>query len=472
MSRDRAIGLAMDELASGRLLALLKRRISYRTESRDPERKGALEDYLREDLSLSLERQGFTCEVMRHPDATGPFLIAERREDPSLPTVLMYGHGDVVGGLKGQWDCDGSPWQLVERDGRLFGRGIVDNKGQHTINLAALQAVALARGKLGFNVVCLIEMGEEVGSPGLREFCRDNVARLRADALIASDGPRVSEARPTIYLGARGARTFYLSVKARDGTHHSGNWGGLLSDPAIQLVHALGTISSPTGQILIPQWVPERLSESVRAALAGCEVDGGPDGPEIDPNWGERGLTPAEQVYGWCSFDILSLGAGNPSAPMSAVPDAAEACCQLRYVVDIDEELILPTLRRHLDRHGFSMVRIREKLDGRFPATRLDTGDAWVRWAARSLEGTTGKKPAILPNVGGSLPNDIMAELTGGRTIWIPHSYPGACNHGANENMPVSVLNEGLRIMTGLFWDLGEKSEQQSLPRNPDLTAA
>ena len=118
------------------------------------------------------------------------------------------------------------------------------------------------------------------------------------------------------------------------------------------------------------------------------------------------------------------------------------------------------------------MVRIREKLDGRFPATRLDTGDAWVRWAARSLEGTTGKKPAILPNVGGSLPNDIMAELTGGRTIWIPHSYPGACNHGANENMPVSVLNEGLRIMTGLFWDLGEKSEQQSLPRNPDLTAA
>jgi acetylornithine deacetylase/succinyl-diaminopimelate desuccinylase-like protein len=449
----------------------LKSRISYRTESRNPELKGALEDYLRQDLSSSLERQGFICEVMRHPDAAGPFLIAERREDSSLPTVLMYGHGDVVGGLEGDWDFDGSPWQLVERDGKLYGRGIVDNKGQHTINLAALEAVTLARGKLGFNVVCLIEMGEEVGSPGLREFCRQNAARLRADALIASDGPRVSEARPTIYLGARGAKTFYLSIKARDGTHHSGNWGGLLSDPAIQLVHALGTISSPAGQILIPQWVPERLSESVRLALADCEIDGGPDGPEIDPSWGERGLTPAEQVYGWCSFDILSLGAGNPSAPMSAVPASAEACCQLRYVVDIDEEQILPTLRRHLDRHGYSMVRIREKLDGRFPATRLDINDTWVGWAAHSLERSTGKKPAVLPNVGGSLPNDILAELTGGRTIWIPHSYPGASNHGANENMPVSVLNEGLRIMTGLFWDLGEVGNQQSLPRNPDLTA-
>jgi len=471
MSRDRAVALAMDELQSGRLLALLKRRISYRTESRDPELKRELADYLRKDLSPSLERSGYSCEVMHHPDASGPFLIAERREDPSLPTVLMYGHGDVVGGLEGEWDLDGSPWQLVERDGKLYGRGIVDNKGQHTINLAALEAVASERGKLGFNVVCLIEMGEEVGSPGLHAFCRENAGRLRADVLIASDGPRVSEARPTIYLGARGARTFYLSIRARNGTHHSGNWGGLLSDPAIQLVHALGTISSPAGQILIPQWVPEQLPESVRTALADCEVDGGPDGPDIDPSWGENGLSAAEQVYGWCSFDILSLSAGNPSAPMSAVPDAAEACCQLRYVVGIDDEQILPALRRHLDRHGFSMVHIREKLDGRFPATRLDIDDAWVRWAAQSLERSTSKKPIVLPNVGASLPNDILAELTGGRTIWIPHSYPGASNHGANENMPVSVLREGLRLMTGLFWDLGEAGEQKALPRNAELTA-
>jgi acetylornithine deacetylase/succinyl-diaminopimelate desuccinylase-like protein len=449
----------------------LKRRISYRTESRNPERKEALDAYLRDEIAPSLERRGFSCEVMRHPDALGPFLIAERRENPSLPTVLIYGHGDVVGGLDGSWDFNGSPWHLNERDGRLFGRGIADNKGQHTINLAALEAVAQVRGRLGFNVVCLIEMGEEVGSPGLREFCRERAARLRADVLIASDGPRVSEARPTIYLGARGARTFYLSIKARDGTHHSGNWGGLLSDPAIQLVHALGTISSPSGQILIPQWVPERLPENVRLALAGCEVDGGPDGPAIDMNWGESGLTPAEQVYGWCSFDILSLVAGDPKAPMSAVPESAEACCQLRFVVDIDEEQILPALRRHLDRHGYTMVGIREKTDGRFPATRLDIGDAWVRWVAQSLESSTGKKPAILPNVGGSLPNDILSELTGGRTIWIPHSYPGASNHGANENMPMSVLHEGLRAMTGLFWDLGEASEHRGLPRNPDLTA-
>jgi hypothetical protein len=91
-----------------------------------------------------------------------------------------------------------------------------------------------------------------------------------------------------------------------------------------------------------------------------------------------------------------------------------------------------------------------------FHATRIDPDDAWVRWAAASLQSTTGKKPAILPNLGGSLPNDIFTDILGLKTVWVPHSYPGCSQHAPNEHLPPAVLREGLQIMTGLYWDLGE----------------
>src|SRR4029077_15426662 len=189
------------------------------------------------------------------------------------------------------WKRGRTPWSLTESDGRYWGRGTADNKGQHSINLAALAAVLKARGRLGFNLKWLIEMGEEVGSPGLRELCTEHRARLAADVLIASDGPRLGADRATIFLGSRGAYPIDFTIEAREGGHHSGNWGGLLSSPAIQLVHALSTIAGPTGQVRIPEWVPDAIPDSVRRALADCDVRSGPGEPEIDPNWGEPGLT-------------------------------------------------------------------------------------------------------------------------------------------------------------------------------------
>ena len=117
------------------------------------------------------------------------------------------------------------------------------------------------RGRLGFNAKFLVETGEEVGSPGLREICRDHKDRLAADVLIASDGPRLAPERPTIFLGARGAMNFDLVVELREGGHHSGNWGGLLANPGIVLAHALATITSEKGAIRIKEWVPTPHAE-------------------------------------------------------------------------------------------------------------------------------------------------------------------------------------------------------------------
>src|SRR5436305_13478080 len=118
-----------------------------------------------------------------------------------------------------------------------------------------MECVLKTRGHLGFNAKFLVETGEEIGSPGLREVCRQYKDKLAADVLIASDGPRLAPDRPTIYLGTRGAMNFDLIVDMRDGGHHSGNWGGLLANPGIILAHALATITSPKGAIRVRDWV-------------------------------------------------------------------------------------------------------------------------------------------------------------------------------------------------------------------------
>jgi acetylornithine deacetylase/succinyl-diaminopimelate desuccinylase-like protein len=462
MSRAAAVARAEAYFDSGTFKSDLARRVAIPTESTNPERKEDLARYLSSEMMPALEQLGFKCRILTQARAKGPFLFAERIEDAARPTVFGYGHGDVIRGLENAWHQGLSPWTLTEKDGRYYGRGVVDNKGQHTINIAAQAAVLAERGKLGFNAKWLIEMGEEAGSPGLRELCAEHRELFNADVLVGSDGPRLSVERPTISLGTRGGFGFDVWIDAREGGHHSGNWGGLLSSPAIQLVHALSSITGPTGQIRIPEWVPAEIPASVRHALADCEVKSGPGDPEIDPNWAEPGLTLAEKVFAWCSFEILAMESGVPGSPVNAVPPRAWARCQIRFVVGTDPRQFLPALRRHLDRHGFPMVQIATARDDIMMATRLDPEHPWARWAATSIAKTTNKKPAVLPNVGGSLPNDIFSEGLNLPTIWVPHSYPGCSQHAPNEHFPTALAREALALMAGLYWDLGEPGTPKS----------
>ena len=147
-----------------------------------------------------------------------------------------------------------------------------------------------------------------------------------------------------------------------------------------------------------------------------------------------------------------------PETPVNAVPPSAWARCQLRFVVGIDSSDVIPALRRHLDRHGFPMVEIATNGSERFGATRLDPEDPWVAFTLASIASSTGKKPALLPNLGGSLPNDIFADNLGLRTIWVPHSYPGCSQHAPDEHVPIATFREALGLMAGLYWDIGDGS--------------
>lgn len=458
MSRSAAIAAIENEFDSGRFREMLARRIAIPTESQNEARAADLKHYLDAEIIPALSALGFACRILTHPKARGPFLYAERIEDASRPTILGYGHGDVIRGLDDGWMEGTSPWKLTEKNGRWYGRGIADNKGQHAINMTAQAAIIATRGKLGFNAKWLIEMGEETGSPGLREICRENPNLFKADLLIASDGPRLSAGRPIVFLGARGALSLDLTVNARAGGHHSGNWGGLLSNPGIILSHAIASIVDKNGKILIPELTPAHIPDNVRAALADCQIDGGADGPAIEEWWGEPGLTSAEKVFGWCNFEVLAFECGNPATPVNAIPPRAWARCQLRFVVGVDPDKVVPAIQARLDALGLSQVRATLARDEVFGATRLNPDDDWVRFTIASIAATTGEKPALVPNLGGALPNDIFADDLKLKTIWVPHSYPGCSQHAPNEHVPAALVREALRLMTGLYWDLGEKN--------------
>lgn len=455
MSKQQALTSVRQHFSAGHFETDLRRRVAIRSESQAPGQAPELARYLHEEMQPALERMGFTCQPLQNPTGAGPLLFAERHESADLPTVLTYGHGDVVLGYAEQWREGLDPWVLTVEGDRWYGRGTADNKGQHSINLAALEAVINARqGRLGFNVKVLFETGEECGSPGLREVCTAHQALLHADVFIASDGPRLNDSRPTLFLGSRGSALFSLQVQARDKGLHSGNWGGVMSNPAVVLANALASLVDQHGRIRCRGLVPASIPDSVRDAIHDLGIDQHALGRPLDVDWGEPGLTLGERLFAWNTLEILAFTAGNPAKPVNAIPPSAIAHCQLRFVVGTDWQNLEHLLRQHLDAQGFHSVNI--VIDRCTPSTRLDPDNAWVRFAKKVISDTTPRQVAVLPNLAGTLPNDIFADVLGLPTVWVPHSYPGCSQHAPDEHLLGSVALEGLQIMTALFWELGD----------------
>ena len=454
--KEKAVQHATKYFDKGYFKKDLAELVSVKTESQNNECN--LENYYDHNIIPMLMKMGFKCKVMENPASKANIILfAERIENADFSTILTYGHGDVVLGQDSCWDNGLSPYKLIEKDNRYYGRGTADNKGQHLINIKALNSLLSVQKKLGFNFKILFEMGEEIGSPGLKAFCQQNKELLKADVFIASDGPRISQKIPTIFTGSRGGINFDLSVNLRDNAHHSGNFGGILKDPSIILSHAIASITDARGQINIPEWLPTSLTPDIKEILAKLPlVDAGFD---LDPDWGQKELTMTERVFGWNSFSVLAMLSGEPEAPLNAISGHARSTCQLRFVVGTDVNKIIPALRNHLNSFGFEDVNIHESEMIPFPATRLEMNNSWLSLITKSLENSMGGKIDLLPNLGGSLPNDSFSEILELPTIWIPHSYAGCAQHSPNEHLSVPLARQALVCMTALFADLSKEEK-------------
>ena len=300
-------------------------------------------------------------------------------------------------------------------------------------------------------------MSEEIGSPGIDEFVDAHRQALAADCFIGCDGPRTVREIPSMRLGSRGYGAFSLNVSLRNGSRHSGHWGGILRDAGLILAQALSCLADRNGRILVKEWLPKSIDPRSRALLAQVPFDDS----LADAEWGEPGLTPLEKTCLWTSFSVTSFITGNPEKPGSEVQGQAKALCNLRYTVDLDADRILPALREHLDAYGFQDVEIRQERNGTgVRPSRTDPDNPWVQLCKSSIETSLGKSPIILPNGSGTLPSCYFQNYLNIPVIWIPHSYPDCGQHGPNEHALIPVIDEGLALMTGLVWDLGNTPAQ------------
>ncbi|RVT97766.1 M20/M25/M40 family metallo-hydrolase [Rhodovarius crocodyli] len=456
-TRDGAIARAHAGYDDGRFLERLSALVAVPTESHPPGRKPDLEHYARDVLGPMMAGMGFDVRLLDNPEPIhGPAMLATRIEDPALPTVLIYGHGDVVRGMPELWRAGLDPWKVTVEGDRLYGRGVVDNKGQHLVAIEALAAVLAERGRLGFNVKVMVETGEEAGSPGLKAMLERDRALCAADVFIAFDGLRQSTTIPEVTLGTRGSAAMDLVVELREGGFHSGHWGGLLTDPGVILAHAIASIVSQDGRILVPGWTPAEIPQAVRDACAAVITEDLAGAPSADAGWGEPGMSRAERIFMWSSAVVLASISGQPASPVNAVGGTAKARIQLRHTVDVPADGIIPALRAHLDARGLSMVDVRPVTERQyFPASRTDPEDPWVKRTVASMARTAGRRPNIVPNIGASGPSEFFREALGTPVIWIPLSYGGCSQHGPDEHGLGSLFREGLGLVAGLWWDFG-----------------
>jgi acetylornithine deacetylase/succinyl-diaminopimelate desuccinylase-like protein len=463
--RNLAVTKSVEQLDSGAYFESLARRVAIPTESQNPDRASDIVRYFTDEIGPVLTKMGFEVKLEENPVSPGhPFLVASRIEDPLGPTVLLYGHGDVQHAHPEQWRPGLDPWSLRIEGDKVYGRGTADNKGQHSICITALEQTLAVRGRLGYNVKFLLESGEETGSPGLLEFAAANRETLAADLFLGSDGPRISADRPTVFLGSRGTLNFTLRADLRASSHHSGNWGGVLRNPGTVLAAAISSLVDGAGRIKIEAFVPGPIPAAVRTALEDLSVDQGPDSPAVDEGWGEPGLTPIERLIAWNTIEVLAMQTGDPAAPVNAIPATAVAHLQIRFVVGTDVTDFAEKVRDHLAGLGYPFIEV--EVAHVMPATRLDPDHPAVRLVLQSIERTLGKKPALLPNLGGSIPNSVFADTLGLPTVWVPHSYPACAQHAPDEHALVSISREGLQIMAGLYSDLADTREVWA-PRHP-----
>ncbi|MBS0909536.1 M20/M25/M40 family metallo-hydrolase [Tatumella sp. JGM118] len=460
MKKQDAINYIMEYYENGEFLKILSQAVNMRTLSQAEENQTDLYAYINEFMIPLLTNMDFVCKSYENPvSGKPPFMVGHRFEDEKLPTILLYGHGDVIYGMDERWGDGRSPWSISSEDNKIYGRGTADNKGQHLINILSLKSIIeLKKGSIGLNIKILLEMGEESGSPGIIDFCSENKKNLAADVFIASDGPRIAANIPTLYLGSRGVFNFCMEVNLRDKDFHSGNWGGIIKDPGIILSNAISCIVDHHGKIKIQELKPKEIPEDVKSSLSSIEIrpSVSNSSPEIFEQWGEPGLSLSEKLYGWNSFSVLALYSGNPVTPTHAISGSAKAYCHIRYVTESDPLKFLPAIRNTLKKEGVDDITLYEDKSHFMQATRLNQNNSWVTRAKKSMEDSLGKKITILPNLGGSIPNAAFSDVLGLPTLWIPHSYPSCAQHAPDEHLLTTIIQEGLQIMTGLFWDLAE----------------
>lgn len=402
-----------------------------------------------------LARIGFTTATI--PTAGHPVVLAEWRKAPKgAPTVLVYGHYDVQ--PPEPLELWTSPaFEPTIRDGNIYARGSVDDKGQLWLHVAALEAHLATRGSLPVNVIVLAEGEEEVGSAHLAPFIEQHRTRLACDAVVISDSTMFAPGIPSILSSLRGLAYFQLDVTGPNSDLHSGMYGGAVVNPATALARIIASFHHADGRIAIPGFYDavRPFPDHVRAGMRDLPFDETDFMRQLDVTalGGEPGYSTLEKLWTRPTCEVNGLLSGyTGEGAKTVLPGKSMAKVSCRLVPDQDPAMIHRLLERHVQSVAPAGVTVTvTALHGGHP-WRADLAGPLYDAAARALTAAFGRAP-VITGEGGSIPvvNDF-ARLLNAPVLLVGFGLPGENAHAPDEWISQDNFRRGMRAIAAL-WD-------------------
>ena len=416
--------------------------------SSDPARKADMEACAERWRTLLLEAGADEARLM--PSAGHPLVYAEKRVSPDAPTVLVYGHYDVMPADPLElWVS--APFEPEVRDGKVYARGADDDKGQSMIQLKAFEYMVRS-GELRHNVKFILEGEEEIGSPSLAAFLQEHRELLACDIVLVSDTSMLAPDLPSLTTGLRGLAYWEVEVTGPNRDLHSGHFGGAVANPINVLCDLLARMTDADGCITVPGFYDdvEELSVEERKMLEQIPFDEERYKASIGVKAlkGEKGYTTIERNSCRPSFDVCGIWGGYMGQGAKTVlPSKAYAKVSCRLVPHQSHEKIAKMVADYLLSLAPDYVQVK--------VTPLHGGDGYVcpvnlpayRAAEAGFTKAFGRKPLAVRR-GGSIPivNDFE-RILGVKTILMGFGLESNAIHSPNENFPLEMFRRGIEAV-------------------------
>jgi acetylornithine deacetylase/succinyl-diaminopimelate desuccinylase-like protein len=406
-------------------------------------------------FAAQTRRLGMRTDIIPMAGEGSPPLVYASLDSPAARrTILIYGHLDVQPAEPlDAWVSP--PFEPQIRNGRLYGRGTSDNKGQLLAHFKAIEALHQTGHGVPANIRVLIDPQEEIGSPLLAHFVESNKTMLEADYCYIADAAAAAGDRPVLYFGNRGSCYVEVAVRTANRDVHSGGFGGPMPNAAWRLVEFLRTLRKDDGTVAIDGFYDDVVppSPADRAAIAALPHDSdrwrnslgvrNEDGPPDASFFEKIMLRP--------TLTICSLVAGNTERKIKTViPSSASANIDMRLVSKQTPAHILAKLKTHAQSHGFGDIII-TPFDFQYHPSKTPIDHPMGAVIARAVRDIFGQEPLLYPVSGGSNPGYILREKLNIPTVMVPYATSDEGSHGPNENLSLDFFRKGIKASAAVL---------------------
>lgn len=379
-----------------------------------------------------------------------PVVYAEKNIDPAAPTVLVYAHYDVMPVDPPElWNTE--PFEPVIKDGKIWGRGSDDDKGQGFMHTKAFELM-LKTETLPCNVKFMIEGEEEVGSPNLGKWLAQNKEMLKADAILVSDTSLLGKDDPSITTGLRGLAYVEVEVTGPNKDLHSGLFGGAVANPINILSDMIASLMDENNHITIPGFYDDVMevdaAERAEMAKAPFSEEEYKKALGLKEVWGEKGYTTLERVGIRPTLDVNGIWGGYiGEGAKTVLPSKAHAKISMRLVPHQDHNKIAELFIKHFESIAPPYVTVNAKVLHGGQGYVSPTDNPAYKAASRAMENTYGKKP-IPYRSGGSIPIiSTFEEILGIKSILMGFGLESDAIHSPNENYPLEQFFKGIETI-------------------------